>query len=197
MENKKCIVICNFVFFKVFWMKIGAHDLNSSTFYWRWEQIHSRFLNLLDFRKSTNLDLKVNFFLILQEWVLTNTFKRNMVVKPQSTEWQWLPLWLPNRPKEWPNMDMVESLRNSRKNQNTILIVAVRHLLAVVVIQINHAYILIEKKVWIFMNKHWKRHLNDKYCLLQGCRKQGGRRHIVTKWFPAVFYPGQTFCTRV
>ena len=145
---------CNmqFCFFKVFWMKIGAHDLNSSTFCWRWEQIYSRFLNLLDFRKSTNLDLKVNFFLILQEWVLTNTFKRNMVVKPQSTEWQWLPLWLPNRPKEWPNMDMVESLRNSRKNQNTILIVAVHHLLAVVVIQINHAYILIEKKsgfLWI------------------------------------------------
>ena len=96
----------------------------------------------------------VSFFLILQEWVLTNTFKRNMVVKPQSTEWQWLPSWLPNRPKEWPNMDMVESLRNSRKNQNTILIVAVRHLLAVVVIQINHAYILLEKKSWfLWINK--------------------------------------------
>ena len=140
----------------ILWTKICTRDLNLSTSIWRWEQIHSRFLNLLNFRKSTNLDLKVNFFLILQEWVLTNTFKRNMVVKPQSTEWQWLPLWLPNRPKEWPNMDMVESLRNSRKNQNTILIVAVRHLLAVVVIQINHAYILIEKKsrfLWINKKK--------------------------------------------
>ena len=166
LENKKCIVICNFVFFKVFWMKIGAHDLNSSTFCWRWEQIHSRFLNLLEFRKSTNLDLKVNFFLILQEWVLTNTFKRNMVVKPQSMAWQWLPLWLPNRPKEWPNMDMVESLKNSRKNQNTIPIVAVRHLQAVVVILINHMNnIFFEKKTLTFINKHWKLHSNDRYCL--------------------------------
>ena len=107
----------------------------------------------------------VSFFLILQEWVLTNTFKRNMVVKPQSTEWQWLPSWLPNRPKEWPNMDMVESLKNSRKNQSTILIVAVHHLLAVAVIQINHTIFFAWKKVLIFINKHWKMHSNYKYCL--------------------------------
>jgi hypothetical protein len=43
-------------------MKIGAQYLNSSTFCWRWEQIHSRFLNFLDFNKSTKLILKVFFY---------------------------------------------------------------------------------------------------------------------------------------
>ena len=122
--------------------------------------IWEKAISILEWNLNSGLSYfitTVSFFLILQEWVLTNTFKRNMVVKPQSTEWQWLPSWLPNRPKEWPNMDMVESLRNSRKNQNTILIVAVRHLLAVVVIQINHAYTYFNwKKVLIFMNKQKK-----------------------------------------